>query len=62
MLIKGVVLLHYARTHIAARKNVLLKFYNWEIFDHPLQSGPGAKRLQSLHHDENLVGYAALPH
>ena len=27
-----------------------------------LQSGPGAKRLPSLHQDEGLVGYPALPH
>jgi len=48
--------------HTAARANVLLKLFNWEIFDHPLQSRPGAKRLPSLHQDEGLFGYPALPH
>ena len=36
MLTKGVVLLHdNARPHTAARKNALIKLFNWEIFDHP---------------------------
>ena len=59
MLTKGVVLLHdNARPHTAASANALIKLFNWEIFDHP----PGAKRLPSLHEDEGLVGYPALPH
>jgi transposase len=36
MLTKGVVLLHdNARPHAAARTTVLIKVFNWEIFDHP---------------------------
>jgi hypothetical protein len=36
MLTKGVVLLHDSvRPHTAARKNALIKLFNWEIFDHP---------------------------
>jgi len=35
MLNKGVVLLHKARFHTAARTNALIKLFNWEIFDHP---------------------------
>jgi len=35
MLTKGVVLLHNARPHTAARTNALIKFFNWEIFEHP---------------------------
>ena len=36
MLTKGVVLLHEnARPHTAACINVLIKLFNWEIFDHP---------------------------
>ena len=36
MLTKGVVLLHdKARPHTAPRTNALMKFFNWEIFDHP---------------------------
>jgi len=43
-LTKGVVLLHErAAPHTAAGTNVLLELFNWEIFDHPLQSEPGAK-------------------
>jgi histone-lysine N-methyltransferase SETMAR len=35
MLTKGVVLLHdNARPHTTARKNALIKLFNWEIFDH----------------------------
>jgi len=64
MLTKGFVLLHdKARPHTAARTNVLMNLFNWEIFRPPsLQSGPPAKRLPSLHQDEGLVGYPALPH
>jgi histone-lysine N-methyltransferase SETMAR len=33
---KGVVFLRdNARPHIAARTNTLIKFFNWESFDHP---------------------------
>jgi len=35
MLTKGVVLLHDARPHTAARTNALIKLFSWEIFDHP---------------------------
>jgi len=35
MLTKGVVLLHNARPHTAARTNALIKLFNCEIFDHP---------------------------
>ena len=64
MLNKGVVLLHdNARRHTAAQTNVLIKFFQLGDFRPPsLQSGPGAKRLPSLHQDEGLVGYPALPH
>jgi histone-lysine N-methyltransferase SETMAR len=35
MLTKGVVLFHdNARPHTAARKNALIKLFNWEFFDH----------------------------
>jgi hypothetical protein len=35
MLTKGVVLLQdNARPHTAARTNVLIELFNWEIFDH----------------------------
>ena len=59
MLTKGVALMHNTRPHLhnmrphtASGTNDLLKLFNWEIFDHPLQSGPDAKRLPSLHQDE----------
>jgi len=35
MLTKGVILLHNAWPHTAARTNALIKLFNWEIFDHP---------------------------
>jgi transposase len=36
MLTKGVVLLHdKARTHTAARTDVLIRLFYWEIFGHP---------------------------
>jgi transposase len=36
MLTKGVVLLHEnARPHTAVCTNALIKFFSWEIFDHP---------------------------
>jgi len=35
MLTKGVVLLHNARPHTAARTNALIMLFNWEIFDRP---------------------------
>jgi len=35
MLTKGVVLLHNAWPHAAARTNALIKLFNWAIFDHP---------------------------
>jgi histone-lysine N-methyltransferase SETMAR len=36
MLTKGVVLLHdNVGHHTVARKNALIKLFNWEIFDHP---------------------------
>ena len=35
MVTKGVDLLHNARPHTAARKNALIKLFDWEIFDHP---------------------------
>ena len=38
MLTKGVVLLHDARPHTAARTNVLIKLFNCEILDHPSYS------------------------
>jgi 2-polyprenyl-6-methoxyphenol hydroxylase-like FAD-dependent oxidoreductase len=34
MLTKGVLLLDSARPHTAARRNYLIKPFNWEIFDH----------------------------
>jgi hypothetical protein len=64
MPINGVVLLHdNARPHTAARTNALIKLFNWEIFDHPPYSPDLASSdLSSLHQDEGLVGYTALPH
>jgi hypothetical protein len=45
MLTKFVVLLHdNARPHTAACTNVLMKLFNWEIFDHPLYSTDLAPR------------------
>jgi hypothetical protein len=39
MLTNGVVLLHdNAWPHTAGRTNVLIKLYNWDIFDHPQYS------------------------
>jgi histone-lysine N-methyltransferase SETMAR len=39
MLTYGAVLLHdNARSHSAARTLVLLKHFNWELFDHPSYS------------------------
>ena len=35
ILTKGVVLLHNARPHTAARTKALIKIFNWEIFDQP---------------------------
>jgi len=35
MLTKGVVLLHNARPHTAARTNALIRLFSWEIFSHP---------------------------
>ena len=35
MLTKGVLLMHNARPHTAARTNALMKLFNWEILDHP---------------------------
>ena len=35
MFTEGVVLLHNARPHTAARANALITIFNWEIFDHP---------------------------
>ena len=34
MLTKGVVLLHNARPHTAARTNDLIRLFSWEIFSH----------------------------
>jgi hypothetical protein len=39
MLTKGVVLLHNARPHTAARTNALIELFDWEFFDH-LPYGP----------------------
>jgi hypothetical protein len=35
MITKGVLLHDKAQPHTAARTNSLIKFFNWEIFDHP---------------------------
>jgi len=35
LLTKGVIFLHNAWPHTAARTNALIKLFNWEIFDHP---------------------------
>jgi len=35
MLTKGLVFLHNARPHTAARTSDLIKLFSWEIFDHP---------------------------
>ena len=41
LLTKGVIFLHNAWPHTAARTNALIKLFNWEIFGH--LSGTGAK-------------------
>ena len=63
-LIKGVVLLDdNARPHTAARTNALIKLFQRGGFrPSSLESGPGTKRLPSLHQDEGLFGYPAPPH
>jgi hypothetical protein len=63
MLTKDVLFLHdNPRPHTAAHTNALIRLFNWKIFNHPpLQSELGAKRLPSVHQDEGLVGYPALP-
>ena len=38
MLTKGVLLMHNARPHTAARTNAVIKLVKWEIFDHPPNS------------------------
>jgi hypothetical protein len=63
MLAKGVVLLHNARPHTAAHTNALIKLFNWAIFDHsPYSLVLPPSDQQSLHQDEVLVGYPALPY
>ena len=68
MFTKGIVLLHNARPHTAARTNALMKPFNWEILDHPPYSpdlAPSNYYLfikmkvwlatQSFHTNEELV-------
>jgi hypothetical protein len=68
MLTKGVLLQDNARPHTADRTNALIKFFNWEIFDHPSYSpdlAPSDYRLftkvkvglgtQRFHTNENLM-------
>ena len=66
--VRAVILFLHAEGQSAAPHRGQHKSFNNQAYqqgDFPppsLQSGPGTKRLISLHKDEGLVGYQALPH